>query len=104
MKGISQNGDRIPIPERVVCLDCENRPMRRVSLADAEMLCQRAWAEWRGKGSRRHIQLNEAAPFRNAAPLRPDGTRPIRADGTGRYYGAGQLLGNPKFLREHSPR
>jgi hypothetical protein len=28
-------------------------------------------------------------------------TRPMRADGTGKYYGSGQLLGNPHTLREH---
>jgi hypothetical protein len=97
-------GDRIPKPAPVVCLDSDNNPMPRVSLGDAELLCRRAWAQWRGTGSRRHIQLTAAAPVRNAAPLRPDGTRPVRADGTGAYYGAGQLLGNPRFLREHSPR
>jgi hypothetical protein len=98
------NGDRIPTPALVVCLDSENNPMPRVSLADAETLCRRGWAEWRGKGSRLHLQLTPAAPLRNTAPLYGDGTRPVRADGTGKYYGAGQLMGNSDFLREHSPR
>lgn len=97
-------GDRIPTPALVVCFDADNRPMPRVSLADAETLCRRGWAEWLGTGTRRHLRLTAAAPLRNIAPLYGDGTRPVRGDGTGKYYGAGQLMGNPDFLREHSPR
>jgi hypothetical protein len=97
-------GDRIPKPAPVVCLDSDNNPMPRVSLGDAELLCRRAWAHWRGTGSRRHIQLTAAAPVCNAAPLRPDGTRPVRADGTCKHCGPGQLLGNRRLLREHCPR
>ena len=97
------NGDRIPTPALVVCLDTENRPMPRVSPADAETLCRRGWAEWLGTGTRRHLRLTPAAPLRVTAPLYSDGTRPVRADGTCKYYGAGQLMGEKISHREHVP-
>ena len=76
MTNVSVHGDRIPTPEPVVCLDADDKPMPRVSKADAEILCQRGWAEWRGKGSRRHLRLTAAAPLRQFSPLRGDGTGP----------------------------
>lgn len=98
------NGDRIPTPALVVCLDADNAPMPRVSLADAGTLCGRGWAEWIGTGTRRHLRLTAAAPVRNYSSLYRDGTRPVRGDHTCRVYGLGQLMGNSHTLREHSQR
>jgi|ERR1017187_9525357 hypothetical protein len=97
------NGDRIPTPALVVCLDADNAPMPRVSLADAGTLCTRGWAEWVGTGTRRHLRLTAAAPVRALSPLCRVGTRPVRGDRSCSVYGDGQLMGASKSHREFFP-
>jgi hypothetical protein len=79
--------------------------IRRLALGAAEALIARGWACWRATGRRRYLELTPDAPLSSwAHSLKGrDGTRPVRGDGTGKYFGEGQLLGNPEFLREHAP-
>jgi len=92
------HGDRIPTPAPIVCLDVENNPMPRVALADAETLIARGWAEWRGKGTRRHLQLTSDAPLRRMPRQSAAGVRRDRADHTCRIYGDRQPFGAPCIL------
>jgi hypothetical protein len=100
-------GDRISKPERVVCLDAENRPLPRVSEAHADLLVRRGWAEIIGNGTRRHLRLTDLAPTLATAPGCGDGTRAVRAsgrsrpDGTPSVYKPQQFIGNPHVHREH---
>ena len=111
MTGTLTNGDRIPIPGLVVCLDSENRPLPRISPENAEMLHARGWACWIGRGSRRHLRLTPDAPLALLAHgwHGRDGTRPIiskggvRPDGTPSLYNRGQYVGDPIIRREFIP-
>ena len=57
-----------------------------------------------GVGNHSRIRYLRPMPAEWLLNLGSKSTRPVRGDGTGKYYGAGQLMGNPDFLREHSPR
>jgi hypothetical protein len=97
----SSTGDRIPTPEGVVCFDPESNPLPRISEADATLLVTRGWAQWIGKGTRRHLRLTAAAPVA-AMPRGRMGTRRDRADQTCNVYTAGQAFGG-RHLLEHIP-
>ena len=103
MRTLAANGDRIPTPALVVCLNAENEPMPRVSLADAGTLCARGWAEWIGTGTRRHLRLTAEAPLRMLSPLCRVGTRPVLADHTCKVYQDGQRMGASQSHREFFP-
>jgi hypothetical protein len=78
--------------------------IRRVSPGAAEALVSRGWAEWIGTGRRRYIRLTESAPLSSLPGWSGrDGTRPMRGDGS-YIYADGQLLGDPRSHREHTPR
>lgn len=73
----------------------------RVSDGDAAQLISRGWGEWRGPGSRRHVALTAAAPIASYKSWGgKDGTRPLRGDASCRIYKAGQVMGDPKTVRE----
>jgi hypothetical protein len=75
--------------------------IRRVSADGADELVRRGWAEYRSTGRRRHVALLPGAPLSSYAGLRGrDGTRPVRADGTCKRYGHGQVIGHPVGNRE----
>jgi hypothetical protein len=78
--------------------------IQRISEGAAGMLISRGWAEWRGAGNRRYLALTDRAPL-SALPSLPgrDGTRVARAGGNGARQ-AGQVLGESKSHREHTPR
>jgi len=78
--------------------------IRRVSEGSADMLVSRGWAQWRGGGRRRHLELSPRAPV-SAFPgwKGKDGTRAMRADQSCEKYGAGQVMGDPRSHREFVP-
>jgi hypothetical protein len=75
---------------------------KRVARGDADELIARGWARWMEYGQ--HVELTEAAPVSTLSQFHSkNGTRPIRADGSGRRA-AGQVLGERRSHLEHSPR
>jgi hypothetical protein len=95
---------------RIVKLVHEGDVIRRIPLDAVDQLIARGWAEWRGHGSRRRLELTVKAPVSSLLPTCPltgDGTRPMRAagmarpDGTASPYSPGQRLGGTKYTREH---
>lgn len=96
---IRSNADSSAQPATEVRAD--GKLIRRVSEGAAETLVARGWAEWIGTGRRRYVQLTAAAPL-SALPSWPgrDGTRPVRADHTCRFYADDQLMGDPALFRE----
>lgn len=80
----------------------DGRLIKRIAPAAAEQLIARGWAEWRRTGRRRYISLTPEAPvsFLHGWGSR-DGTRPIRADGSGQRA-AGQVLGHRASHLEHT--
>jgi len=83
--------------------DQQDALLPRVSEADAGLLHRLGWAEWIGKGNRRHLRLTDAAPLAARSSRRSPGTQPIRGDRHCKIRGPGQLMGNPDYLREFIP-
>lgn len=79
---------------RIIVVDEDNGPLPRISLADANALWARGWAEWIGKKTRRHLRLTAAAPLRRTPPGSGTATRRDRADQTCGVYAAGQPFGS----------
>jgi hypothetical protein len=79
--------------------------LARVSVAASAELIELGWAVRRGAHVVKYIELLPGAPWRPAAGWRGGShtTRPVRADQTTKRYRDGQLMGNPRFLREHKP-
>ena len=78
---------------------------KRISLPDADRLVEFGWAEWRGSGRRRHVELTDHAPISSLFGMRGrDGTRPMRSDGTLGYRARGQAFGDSRYHREPIPR
>jgi hypothetical protein len=78
--------------------------LKRLSQGAADQLVCRGWAEWPGAGRRRHLGLTASAPLSSMQHGwgSHDGTRPMRADGTGRRA-AGQAFGQRASHLEHVP-
>jgi len=75
--------------------------LKQVSRGAAGQLVARGWGEWRGAGRRRHIELTAEAPVSSLHGWGgKDGTRPMRADGTG-LRATGQVLGEQRSHLEH---
>lgn len=92
-------------PTFQVCLD--GGLLRRVSREAAEELLSRGWAEWRGRGRRRYLELTEIAPLSSLFAMRGKyGTRVMRADGSlesGGGRAVGQVLGERRSHLEPIP-
>jgi hypothetical protein len=79
--------------------------LKRVSAGAADELVSRGWGEWIGTGRRRYLRLTESAPVSALHGWRGgDGTQPLRGDRTCKRYGDGQLMGDPRRLREFIPQ
>jgi hypothetical protein len=102
MRNDSPNGDRIPTPTSVVCLDTDNSPIPRVSMAEANFMCARGWAEWVGKGTRRHLRLTGTVPLQKTPRASGTSVRRDRADHTCKAYSNGQAFGF-RGIVEHLP-
>lgn len=95
------NAGRPAAPAVEVCVD--GGLLRRIPREAAEQLLARGWAEWRGRGRRRYLELTERAPLSSLFGVCGKfGTRAIRADGSGQRN-PGQLLGDPKSHLEFRP-
>jgi hypothetical protein len=84
--------------------DYDGELVGRVDRAGAAELLERGWADPIGEHSVKYLKLREKAPWKPLAKSWRGGsntTRAVRADRTCKTYGAGQLMGNPKLLREH---
>jgi hypothetical protein len=85
------------------------RLKRKVYLSGAEEFVARGWADWRGSGRRRHVELSDRAPeclvgsprTLGRLPRGGDGTRPTSADGSGNMV-EGQAFGARSSHLEHS--
>lgn len=69
----------------------------RIGSEMADTLIRRCWAEWRGRGGRRYLELTKQIPASSiqtwAGGNRRDGTRLLRADATCKSHSIGQLMG-----------
>jgi hypothetical protein len=72
--------------------------IKKILTEDADFLLANRWAEWRGTGNRRYLQLTDSAPLSSFETVtlgrRGDGTTRMRADGTCRNHAAGQRMGH----------
>jgi hypothetical protein len=85
---------------------CGRGIFKRVASADADRLITRGWGVWVSDGRTRHVELTQAAPIsslRSDSERSMDSTRPVIADRSCRVYSRGQLMGDPRFLREFRP-
>jgi hypothetical protein len=77
--------------------------MKRIAIGEADKLVALGWGEWMRTGRRRYMRLTASAPVSSLHSWRGrDGTRPMRADGS-LECAAGQLLGDPKKIRDFIP-
>ena len=101
------NADIPAPPERRVSLidvRADGALIKRVSQGAADELVLRGWGEWRDTGRRRHLELTASAPLSSLHGWGSrDGTRPMRADGTGRRA-TGQTFGARRSHLAHIPR
>lgn len=93
-------GDDLP-RRGVEVRDRDGGLLPRIAEADADLLIRRAWAEWIGIGTRRHLRLTDGAPIRQL-PRGRTGVRRARADQTCRTYADGQAFGDRRTV-EHIP-
>jgi hypothetical protein len=77
-----------------------------VDAAGATALLARGWAVAIGSHVTKYLRLTPTAPAATRGRQWMGGsqtTRPVRADQTCKQYESGQVMGNPRTLREHNP-
>jgi len=78
--------------------------LKRVATGAADQLVSRGWGEWIGSGRRRYVRLTESAPVSSLHGVRGyDGTCRLKAEGRGRVYDPGQVIGESRSHREFLP-
>jgi hypothetical protein len=92
----TQLSNAAPAAAQALEVFLDNRLFKRVSEQSAKFMVARGWAEWRGTGNRRHLELTDAAPLSTLQGR--SGVQRTRADYSCRVHAEGQRLG---FAWEH---